>query len=371
MSTERITIVVGLAGLLLAGVSALRAEGRTPGSDSALNQTAPTESTPRQSAEDVMDAALRDLDLAVRTYQGDPDSMARAPGLDDSALRKATNQEAPTRSSAAQAEWEDLLLVPNPRVQSWQEYFSAPASPRLVAAFYRLLPFRESVADILSRMGLPQDLIAVAFVESELANSALSPKGAKGAWQFMPATAARYGLELGTWIDERTDFEKSTAAAARYLADLHELFGDWALALAAYNAGEDTVRAAILKGKTRSFVKLSQQGLFPGETQEYVPKVLAAARAWKAVLPDPAVGRSENALAPSTDLRQGRACALSSNGVVVGSAVLLPKSGSSNRQIQGAQSSAASGIALGNPIPPCGRGAASLESGRPATSKGL
>ena len=126
MSTERITIVVGLAGLLLAGVSALRAEGRTPGSDSALNQTAPTESTPRQSAEDVMDAALRDLDLAVRTYQGDPDSMARAPGLDDSVLRKATNQEAPTRSSAAQAEWEDLLLVPNPRVQSWQEYFSGP-----------------------------------------------------------------------------------------------------------------------------------------------------------------------------------------------------------------------------------------------------
>jgi hypothetical protein len=171
------------------------------------------------------------------------------------------------------------------------------------------------------------------------AGNAVSPKGATGAWQFMPGTAARYGLKRNVWGDERTDLDKSTVVAAHYLADLHRLFGHWALALAAYNAGQDRVLEAVAKGKTRDFWRLSEQGLFPGETQEYVPKVLAAARAWKAVLPDPAAGRPGNALAPSSGRRQERVYALSSNDLAVDSAVVVPKLGGLPQETRSPQTS--------------------------------
>lgn len=298
-------MVAGLTGLLFAGVSASPAESRAPVSDSAP-----------PSAQDVMAKALRDLDLSVETYQGEGRSMPRATGPNGSPPRNQANEVPPLESPAMQAEWDDLLLTPDPRVQAWQEYFSGPAGARLVAAFDRLTPFRERVGEILNRVGLPQDLIAVAFVESELSNHAVSSKGATGAWQFMPATAARYGLEQGARFDERTDLEKSTVAAAHYLADLHRLLGDWALALSAYNVGEDGVLKAIAKGKTRSFWKLSQQGLLPDETMEYVPKVLGAARAWKSLLPAPAAaGQPGEAPVASTDRRQGWVYAVSSSGL--------------------------------------------------------
>lgn len=127
---------------------------------------------------------------------------------------------------------------------------------------------------MLAQMGLPRELMMVAFVESEFIPTAVSPKGATGPWQFIPATAARYGLQLGIWRDERTDFEKSTFAAARYLSHLHGVFGDWLLALAAYNAGEDMVAGAIVKGRTRDFWRLHRMGLLPRETQDYVPEIL-------------------------------------------------------------------------------------------------
>jgi soluble lytic murein transglycosylase-like protein len=126
----------------------------------------------------------------------------------------------------------------------------------------------------------------------------------------MPATAARYGLNRNVWGDERTDFDKSTVAAARYLADLHRLFGDWALALAAYNAGEDRVLEAVTKGKTRDFWKLSQQGLLPEETREYVPKVVGTARAWKTMLRGIGTDRPKPVLSASVNDRQRWAYAL-------------------------------------------------------------
>ncbi len=86
------------------------------------------------------------------------------------------------------------------------------------------------------------------------------------------------------WQDERTDYEKSTFAAARYLSDLHGTFGDWLLALAAYNAGKDTVSEAIVKGKSRDFWRLSHMGLLPSETQDYVPKILGAVQAWREIV---------------------------------------------------------------------------------------
>jgi hypothetical protein len=124
--------------------------------------------------------------------------------------------------------------------------------------------------------GVPVELLRIAQVESNWKPFALSPKGAFGLWQLMPVTARRYGLRVDAMGDDRADVVKSTRAAARYLRDLHLRFGDWALALAAYNAGEDAVQRAMERGASRDFWNLSGQKLLPAETRAYVPAVLAA-----------------------------------------------------------------------------------------------
>jgi soluble lytic murein transglycosylase-like protein len=135
--------------------------------------------------------------------------------------------------------------------------------------------YRESLARILREENLPPELLAVAIVESGLNPLALSPKGARGIWQFMPATAERYGLAVGVTNDHRTSPEHSTRAAARYLRDLYRQFGDWKLALAAYNWGEDKVQRVIDRRGVRDFDEMARRGLLPLETRKYVPAALA------------------------------------------------------------------------------------------------
>jgi hypothetical protein len=128
---------------------------------------------------------------------------------------------------------------------------------------------------IFREEGVPVALLRVAQVESNWKPFALSPKGAFGLWQLMPATARRYGLRVDVLRDDRADVRKATRAAARYLRDLHLRFGDWPLALAAYNAGEDAVQRAMQRGESNDFGDLSRQKLLPAETRAYVPAVLA------------------------------------------------------------------------------------------------
>jgi soluble lytic murein transglycosylase-like protein len=135
--------------------------------------------------------------------------------------------------------------------------------------------YRESLTRILREENLPPELLAVALVESGFNPLALSPKGARGIWQFMPATAQRYGLAVGPMNDHRTHPEHSTRAAARYLRDLYRQFGDWKLALAAYNWGEDKVQRVIDRTGVRDFDEMARRGLLPHETRKYVPAVLA------------------------------------------------------------------------------------------------
>jgi membrane-bound lytic murein transglycosylase B len=149
---------------------------------------------------------------------------------------------------------------------------------RVREAQARLLDLRVDAARIFIEEGVPLELLVVAGVESGFNPLAISPKGARGAWQLMPATAERFGLRVDGNVDERTHPQRSTRAAARYLHELHEQFGDWLLALAAYNAGEGRVAKAVERGGTRDFWQLAQQRLLPEETRRYVPALLNAER---------------------------------------------------------------------------------------------
>jgi hypothetical protein len=142
----------------------------------------------------------------------------------------------------------------------------------------RLNLLRPAVEPILRSHGVPIDLAAVILVESGGRATALSPKGARGLWQLMPDTARRYGLRVDEIRDDRLDLFRATDAAARYLHDLYAQFGDWKLALAAYNTGEANVGAAILKAHTQDFDQLTRLRVLPLETRNYVPRVLATAQ---------------------------------------------------------------------------------------------
>jgi Kef-type K+ transport system membrane component KefB len=145
--------------------------------------------------------------------------------------------------------------------------------PRSVLA--RLDQYGETFARILEEEQVPVGLLAVALVESGFNPLALSLKGARGIWQFIPETAVRYGLTVERGNDHRTNPEHSTRAAARYLRDLYNQFGNWKLALAAYNAGEQRVQRIVDRTGVRDFDEMSRRGLLPLETRKYVPAVLA------------------------------------------------------------------------------------------------
>ncbi|HZP63384.1 MAG TPA: lytic transglycosylase domain-containing protein [Terriglobales bacterium] len=165
---------------------------------------------------------------------------------------------------------------------------------QLQKAVERVRGLRPVLEPILREEGVPQQMAAVVLVESGGQSTALSPKGARGLWQFMPVTARRYGLVVTASLDERLDPYKSTRAAARYLRDLHTQFGNWPLALAAYNAGEDTVQRAVERTSTRDFSSIARTSVLPLETRSYVPAVLNAIDflAGKGKDLTPALGRS-------------------------------------------------------------------------------
>lgn len=162
------------------------------------------------------------------------------------------------------------------QVRQFARYYWGGRSDDLQRALSRLRQLRPTLEPILRSEGLPTDLIGVVLVESAAQSLAHSSRGARGLWQFIPATARRYGLSVSPERDDRVHTEKATRAAARYLRDLYHQFGDWLLALAAYNAGEQTVERALGRAGSADFWSLSRKKLLPAETRNYVRAVLAA-----------------------------------------------------------------------------------------------
>lgn len=171
----------------------------------------------------------------------------------------------------------DLPLVSNDYVDGVLTFLQNHAHHYIQRVLAGQALYGPMIEDALRRAGLPQDLIYLAAGESAFDPFAVSSKGAKGIWQFMPETAALYGLKKNRWVDEREDPVKSTQAAARHLKDLYNTYGDWFLAMAAYDWSPDGLQRAIQKTGYADYWKLRELRALPSETQNYVPIFLATA----------------------------------------------------------------------------------------------
>ena len=169
----------------------------------------------------------------------------------------------------------DLPLMLTDPVVSYINYFSTRGRGTLEHALVRSGRYQDMIQSILKEEGVPQDLIYLAQAESGFHPLALSRAGARGMWQFMGSRAKGYGLERSWWVDDRQDPEKATRAAARHLKDLYNQFGDWYLAMAAYNSGPGTVQNAVKRTGYADFWELYKRNVLPKETRNYVPIIVA------------------------------------------------------------------------------------------------
>lgn len=172
----------------------------------------------------------------------------------------------------------DFPLVINDYVAGFISYFtnSSAGHAHLLRSLERSGKYKDMISGFLREEGVPQDLIYLAVAESGFQPQALNARsGAGGMWQFMPFAGA-YGLTRNGWFDERFDPEKSSRAYARYMKELYNQFGDWYLAMAAYNWGPGNVQRAVMKTGYADFWELYRRGVLPGETKNYVPGIIAA-----------------------------------------------------------------------------------------------
>jgi membrane-bound lytic murein transglycosylase D len=204
----------------------------------------------------------------------------------------------------------DLPLVSNDFVDGILTYFQNKGRGYITTALKRLGIYQPIISEELRKEGIPQDLIYLAAGESAFNPYALSRAGAKGIWQFMLGTGMLYGLKKDRWVDEREDPVKSAQAAARHLKDLYQTFGDWFLAMAAYDSGPLTVQRAIERTGYADFWTLRRLHALPTETENYVPIFLAIALIGKDptafgfdVQPDPPLSVDQVVVSTPTDLR--------------------------------------------------------------------
>ena len=225
---------------------------------------------------DRMVEGVNRLDIGGFSPESEPQKSEPAP-IDE------TNEIAPAADpgvkAKAQAEIKsthsDLPLMMTDQVAGYISYFSNRGRGSFERAIARSGRYHDMMVAILREEGVPQDLIYLAQAESGFHPLAVSRVGARGIWQFMASRARGYGLSHNMWVDDRQDPEKSTRAAAHHLKDLYNQFGDWYLAMAAYNSGPGTVQAAVKRTGYADFWELYRRNVLPRETRNYVPIILA------------------------------------------------------------------------------------------------
>ncbi len=242
--------------------------------------------------------------LSEHRYEPPPvESLADLTFPSDPRIKQQVQQEIQSVRS-------DLPLVSNDFVDGVISYLQTHARRYVETVLKRQGTYGPMISEALRQEGLPQDLIYLAAGESAFNPFALSTKGAKGIWQFIVGTGSLYGLKKDLWVDEREDPVKATRAAARHLKDLHQTFGDWFLAMAAYDSGPMTVQRAVERTGYADYWELRRLHALPHETENYVPIFLATALIAKDpkaygfdVAPDPPLAIDQVMVKEPTDLR--------------------------------------------------------------------
>ncbi|HYK91682.1 MAG TPA: transglycosylase SLT domain-containing protein [Acidobacteriota bacterium] len=172
----------------------------------------------------------------------------------------------------------DIPVVLNDKVLKSLNFWLNKGRKYFVDGFTRSGRYRDMIERIFREESIPLDIMYLAQVESLFKTNALSRAQAKGIWQFERDTARNYGLKVNGYVDERSDPEKSTRAAARYLRDLYAMFKDWNLVLAAYNWGEGKVQRLMERSGLKDFWEITElrRRNFPAETKNHVPLIMAS-----------------------------------------------------------------------------------------------
>mgnify|MGYP003951601171 CR=1 FL=1 len=259
--------IFSLQVLILTGCSTFQFQDNEPDFDSSEPVNLSAEAQEVLSKE--IEAANEELLLDDQRLKEDQSSKLKEE------LLKIEKKE-PVEEKVAEKELASIPVEVNSAVKRWIHYFTKKDKERFNRFLKRGNRYRQVVQDILDQHEVPRDLYYLAMIESGYVNSAVSHAGAVGPWQFIRSTGKSYGLDQSYYVDERNDPIQATDAAARHLRDLHERFGSWYLAMAAYNAGAARVSRAVKRGRSKNFWRLVRKRVLPRETRNYVPKFLAA-----------------------------------------------------------------------------------------------
>ncbi len=223
------------------------------------------------------DAVAAPVDSLADLLEGSNEPFSAATTAEvEAEVRELFGEEELRELESTGPDW-DIPITINDAVERWLEYFQTAGRENFAIYLSRAGRYEPMMRAVFRDADLPEDLVYVSLIESGFSPRAYSRARAVGLWQFISGTARLYDLRVSYWVDERRDPILATKAAAAHLKDLHDEFGSWYLAAAAYNGGPNRVRRGIRRSGSDDFWTLSRRRYLRRETRNYVPKLIAAA----------------------------------------------------------------------------------------------